>query len=61
MYYHTEKYRIEDIRKVTLNGKNVIIFKAYEKDKTSSVYVFCGEFSAPAQTANKNLHLFITE
>lgn len=50
-------YRIESIRSATVNGRKVKIFKAFRLD--GDAYVFCGEFSAPARTANKNLHEFI--
>lgn len=50
-------YRIESIQKVTLKGKNVKLFKAYKKNGDD--YVFCGQYSAPAKTANKNLEQFI--
>lgn len=50
-------YRIESVQKVTLNGRNVKLFKAYKKE--GDAYVFCGQYSAPAKTANKNLTQFI--
>lgn len=46
-------YRIEDIRRVTRNGRQVKLFKAFEKEGSSFVYV--GYFSAPARTANRDL------
>ena len=46
-------YRIEDIRRATVNGRAVKIFKAYRRN--GYAFVFCGEFTAPAKTANKNL------
>jgi hypothetical protein len=54
-----EKYRIESIQKVRLNGNDVKIFKAYELNKEKDAYVFSGQFSAPLKTANKNLVNFI--
>ena len=54
-----EKYRIEDIQKVKVNGRNVKLFKAFEYDKNSNAYIFCGQFEAPAKTANKNLEKYI--
>ena len=54
-----EKYRIEDIQKVKVNGRNVKLFKAFEYDKNSNAYIFCGQFQAPAKTANKNLEKYI--
>ena len=55
-----EKYRIENIQKATLNGRNVKLFKAFEYDKKAKAYVFCGQFEAPQKTADKNLINFIT-
>lgn len=52
-------YRIEDIRLATVNGRAVKVFKAYRKD--GEAFVFCGEFTAPAKTANKNLWLIADE
>ena len=49
------KYRIENIQKVCLNGRNVKLFKAFEYDKDSHAYIFIGQFDAPLKTANKNL------
>lgn len=46
-------YRIEDIRSATLNGSKVKLFKAFRKE--GDVFVFCGEFSAPARTAKRDL------
>lgn len=48
--------RIEDIRRATLNGRAVKLFKAYRQH--GNAYVFAGQFAAPARTANKNLHMF---
>lgn len=46
-------FRIENIRTAVVAGRTVKLFKAYElKD---DAFVFCGEFSAPAHTADKNL------
>ena len=56
-----ERYRIEDIQKATVNGKAVKIFSVYEYDSNSNAYIFCGKFSAPIKTANKNLVNFIDE
>lgn len=51
------QYRIQEVRRVTLNGRKVKLFKAFEK--ADSCYIFCGQFIAPARTANKNLTQFI--
>lgn len=48
--------KIEDIRRVNLNGRAVKLFKVYVFKRNA--YVFAGQFSAPARTANKNLHTF---
>lgn len=49
------KRRIENIRKVKLNGKNVKTFDLYEYNTEQKAYVFAGRYSAPAKTANKDL------
>jgi hypothetical protein len=53
------RYRIENIEKVYLNGKLVKTFKAFKLNEEETAYIFCGQFSAPARTANKYLELFI--
>ena len=50
-----EQYRIQDIQKAVLNGVKVKLFKAFEYDADAKAYIFCGQFSAPAKTAKKNL------
>lgn len=50
-------YRIEEIRKATVNGRKVKTFKAYEEHDNG--FVFCGVFSAPARTKNSDLVKFI--
>ena len=56
-----DRYRIENIQKVYLNGKAAKLFKAYELNENKDAYEFIGQFSAPAKTANKNLINFIDE
>lgn len=46
-------FRIEEVRKATVNGQSVKLFKAFRK--SGDAFVFCGQFIAPAKTANKNL------
>lgn len=53
------QYRIEQIQKVTLNGKSVKMFKVYELNSDKDAYVFIGNRTAPAKTANKNLANFV--
>ena len=48
-------YRIEDVHTVTLNGRRVKTFKAYQFDENQRAYVFVGVYWAPARTALKNL------
>lgn len=48
-----EDFRIEEIRRVTLNGRPVKLFTAYKR--SGSAFVFAGAFSAPVKTANKDL------
>lgn len=45
--------KIENIRKATLNGRKVKIFDV--RRLVDNAWVFAGQFSAPARTANKNL------
>jgi hypothetical protein len=56
----SKEIRIEEIRKVTLNGVKKKAFKAYRPDEEGR-YVFAGEFAAPANTPNEHLHLFVTD
>lgn len=49
--------RITEIRKAIVNGRSVKLFKAWRL--IDGAYVFCGQFSAPARTANKNLAALI--
>ena len=53
------QYRIERIRTLTLNGRKVKAFDAFVKQ--GGAFVFCGAFSAPVRTANKNLWLIANE
>ena len=55
------KFRIEDIQKVKVNGRNVKLFKAFEYDEEQNAYIFCEQIEAPANTANKNLENFINK
>ncbi len=50
---NASNFRIEEIRKATVGSRAVKMFKAYEL--RGNVFVFCGQFSAPARTANKDL------
>lgn len=55
----TGNYRITDIRKATLNGRAVKLFKAYAR--RGDAFVFCGEFTAPRRTAAADLARFIDQ
>jgi hypothetical protein len=46
-------FRIEQVQKATVNGKQVKLFNAFEK--RGDAFVHIGKFTAPAKTANKNL------
>ena len=46
-------FRIEEIRDVRVNGRLVRIFKAFRRN--GDAFVFCGQFSAPARTAKRDL------
>lgn len=52
-------YRIENVRKLTLNGRNVKAFDAFVKK--GNAFVFMGAYTAPVRTANKNLWLIANE
>ena len=52
-------YRIENIRKLTINDKNVKAFDAYVKQ--GAAFVFFGAYTAPVKTANKDLWLIPNE
>jgi hypothetical protein len=56
-----EKYRIENIQRAYVGDKEVKLFEAYELNKEKDAYVFCGQFSAPKKTSNKNLVNFINQ
>lgn len=51
-----EDYRIHDIRRMKVDGRQSKVFTAYVRNGQS--YVFCGHFSAPARTPNKELWKF---
>ena len=48
-------YRIENIRKVNFNKKNVKMFDVYLKQ--GNAFVYSGAYTAPVRTANKSLWL----
>lgn len=48
-----EDFRIEEVRKATVNSRQVVIFKAFQRN--GDAFVFCGQFSAPARTAKRDL------
>ena len=56
-YYFIEctGLRIADIRKATVNGRRVKLFKVFRWMPLANVYVFDGQYSLPQQTANKNI------
>ena len=47
------EYRIEDIQKITYNGKKVKLFKVYEKRGNN--FIFVGNYTAPVKVLNKYL------
>ena len=49
--------KIESIQRVRLTGKEVKLFKVY--NLVDGTWVFAGQYSAPAKTANKNLINFV--
>ena len=46
-------FRIEEVKKATVNGVQCKLFKAFRKE--GDAFVFCGQFSAPVKTANRDL------
>jgi len=49
----TENVRVEEIRKATVNGQKVKLFKAYRYSAIAEGFVFDGQYSVPDRTANK--------
>jgi hypothetical protein len=47
--------RIENVKVVKLNRKNVKIFDLYEYDADQRTYVFAGKHIVPAKTPNREL------
>jgi hypothetical protein len=48
-------YRIQEIRKATVNGCKVKIFKAYRYSPMADAYIFDGQYTVPQRTANKHI------
>lgn len=48
-----QDFRIENVQKAILNGRQVKLFKAFEDRGDAFHYI--GQFSAPVKTANKEL------
>jgi hypothetical protein len=48
-------HRIEDIRKATVNGRKVKLFKAWRYSPIAEGYIFDGQYEVPQRTANKNI------
>ena len=51
--------RIENVKVIKLNRKNVKIFDLYEYDSDQRTYVFAGKHIVPAKTANRELEEYI--
>ena len=56
-----DRYRIENIQGVTLNGRKVKLFHAYEYDSSCNAYIHVGQFDAPAETPDSQLENFIDD
>ena len=56
-----EQFRVEDVQRVTLNGRKVKLFKAFEYDHEAGAYVFCGQFEAPQNTPDSQLERYIDQ
>jgi hypothetical protein len=57
-YYHLNVgagIRIADIRKATVNGRKVKLFKVFRWMPLADAFVFDGQYSVPQRTANKNI------
>jgi len=55
-----EKYRIENVEKARLNGRNVKLFQLFElfvchENENNFVYMYKGSYDVPVRTANKNI------
>lgn len=46
-------FRIEAIRRATVNGRPKLIFSAYKR--SGDAFVFAGQFSAPPRTPRRDL------
>jgi hypothetical protein len=53
IHMNASDFRIESVRTATINGSKCKVFKAFRKD--GDAFVFCGEYSAPAKTAARDL------
>ena len=59
-----ELYRIEDVEKITLNGKQVKTFKAFERKPNALggySYVYIGTFNAPSSCRDDKLTGYIDD
>ena len=59
-YYHCgviTSIRIHDIRKATVNGRKVKLFKVSLYSPMADAFLFEGQYSVPQKTANKNIGL----
>lgn len=54
-----EKYEVRNIKRAMVNGRQVKIFEVWETRNGANW--FCGAYSAPAGTANKNLLKYYEE
>lgn len=48
-------FKIENIKKATVNGYKVKLFKAWIYSPMAEGYIFDGQYSVPQKTANKNI------
>ena len=54
-----KNYEVRNIKRATLNNRQVKLFEVWENKNHANW--FCGEYSAPAGTANKNLLKYYEE
>lgn len=51
-----DDFRIEDTKVAIVNNRNVVTFKAFKRlEDGEGKFAFCGQFSAPARTAKRDL------
>lgn len=52
-------FRIESIEKINYNGREVLLFSAFERG--DNAYFFVGKYTAPVGTEEKDLWKFVAK